>query len=100
MRPKNKNMTGPKELLKQETQTCLKHAFHVLSLLSNDQGHSSLSPSKEVFYVSWVLVEGNLVTKTNVIFFDSPKSKKKEKKNKVTGILCFNSRIPKEGLIF
>lgn len=93
MRPKKKNMTGPKELLKQETQTCLKHAFHVLSLLSSDQGQSSLSPSKEVFYVSWVLMEGNLVTKNYMSYFLILQ-------NKVTDILCFNYRIPKEGLIF
>lgn len=67
MRPKNKNknVTGPI----QETQTCLKHAFHRLSLLSNDQGQSSLSPSKEVFYASWVLMEGKLVTKNYMAYF-------------------------------
>ena len=76
----------------QETQTCLKHAFHMLSLLSRDQGQPSLSPSKDVFYASWVLVEGNLVTKNYVIFLILQK--------KVTDILCFNSRIPKEGFMF
>ena len=53
----------------QETQTCLKHAFHMLSLLSSDQGQPSLSPSKDVFYASWVLVEGNLVTKNYMSYF-------------------------------
>ena len=49
MRPKNKNMAGPKELLKQEIHTCLKHAFHILSLLSSDHGQSSLSVCKGDF---------------------------------------------------
>lgn len=88
MRPKNKNMTWPV----QETQTCLKHAFHMLSLLSSDQGQPSLSPSKKGF-LCFLGPHGGKFSyqKLHVIFLILQK--------KVTGILCFNSRIPKEGFM-